>query len=111
MPNYLRDKFAEVHKQNYMRENVDTSCSEELQNSVILEASMKTDKLGNSENPSTVDCSMPFEKAKIIENFRNDGPFEFEEDDSRPNSSRILSTSRASEGYYSGRASHEIREI
>ena len=110
MPNYLRDKFAEVHKANYIHENMNTSCSEDFQNSVILESSMKSDKLAKSENQA-IDCEMPFEKAKIIENFRNDQLFQFEEDDSRPNSSRILHTSRTSEGTYSSRPSHEIKEI
>ena len=74
----------------------------------MLESTMKNDKL-NSEDQ--VDCSMPFEKAKIIEDYRNDGLFQFEEDDSRPNSSRILQTSRGSEGTVRGRPSHEIQAI
>lgn len=88
---------------------MNTSCSEDWQNSVVLESSMKSDKLAKSENQA-IDCEMPFEKAKIIENFRNDQLFQFEEDDSRPNSSRILYTSRTSERSYasSSRPSHEI---
>ena len=75
MPSYLQDKLADVKKSNLNTSLLETKISEDLQVSTGSNYSNGV-KLARSED--TIDnCSMPFEKAKIIENFTMED-FEFE---------------------------------
>ena len=75
MPSYLQDKLADVKKSNLNISLLETKTSEELQVSTGSNQSIGL-KLTNSEETIN-NCSMPFEKAKIIENFTMED-FEFE---------------------------------
>ena len=75
MPSYLQDKLADVKKSNLNISLLETKTSEELQVSTGSNQSLGL-KLTNSEETIN-NCSMPFEKAKIIENFTMED-FEFE---------------------------------
>ena len=94
MPSYLQDKLADVKKSNLNTSLLETKISEDLQVSTGSNYSNGV-KLARSED--TIDnCSMPFEKAKIIENFTMED-FEFENNQQpRANSQQQLLKNRFS---------------